>query len=242
VRNTIEEPSLGFLFTDCYTNIPNLGSAFCSRITRNPTTGFVDLVDAGFINIGLVTSRGFDFNTLFEYDGFTVGGEELLLSLDARATMMLEQTETIIDTFDDNLGEVGTPEWRGQATFLADWANWRGLWRARYIGYQETDAASTFGSRDTCRPFLAVTGSARDLTDAACRDVNWLNDYIVHDASITWRNDAWSLTAGINNVFDKKPPKADSAFVTVSDAGNYPLGVGYDFFGRAFQMSVRRSF
>jgi iron complex outermembrane receptor protein len=246
VKNTVEEPTVGFLFGECYVNNPNLSSGFCERITRDPATGLVDLVDAGFINIGLITSRGFDFNALFDYDGFTVGGEALALSLDARATFLLEQTETVIDSFDDNVGEVGTPKWRGQATFIADWANWRGLWRSRYIGYQETDAQPpAFGTPaqgNTCRPFLAVTGAARDTTDVECRDVNYLNDYILHDASVTWRNDVWSATVGINNVFDKKPPRADSAFVTVSDAGNYPLGVGYDFFGRTLQFSVKRNF
>lgn len=244
VRNTIEEPSLGFLFSDCFDNPakPFPSSAFCGRITRDPNTGFVDLVDAGFINIGVVTSKGFDFNALFDYDGFMVGGEELSFTLDARATLMTEQAQTIIDDFDDNLGEIGTPKWRGQATFFANWANWRGLWRARYIGKQDEDGTPAFGNNDTCRAFLGLTAATRDLTDVRCRNIDSVGDYVVHDASVTWRNDVWSATAGINNVFDRKPPKADSTEVSVTPAGNYPLGVGYDFFGRTFQLSVQRRF
>lgn len=250
VRNTVEEPSLTFLFDDCFSDStkPFPSSAFCGRITRDPSTGLVSLVDAGFINIGVVTSRGFDFNTLFEYDGLTVGGETLELTLDARATMLLEQTQTVIDDFDDNLGEVGTPKWRGQATFFADWSNWRGLWRTRYIGKQDEDGGvdlddpTTFGSGDTCRPFLGLAPAGRDLTDVGCANIDFLDDYFVHDASLTWRNDLWSVTAGLNNVFDKKPPLADSSVVNVSAAGNYPLGVGYDFFGRTFQFSIQRRF
>lgn len=244
VRNTIEEPSVAFLFSDCYSDPakPFPSSAFCGRITRDSTTGFVDLVDAGFINIGIVTSKGFDFNALFNYDGITVGGEELRLTLDTRATLMTEQSQTIIDDFDDNLGEIGTPKWRGQATFFADWSNWRGLWRARYIGKQDEDGTPAFGNNDTCRAFLGLTSATRDLTDVRCRNIDSVADYFVHDASLTWRNDLWSITAGINNVLDKKPPRADSSEVTVSPAGNYPLGVGYDFFGRTFQFSIQRRF
>lgn len=252
VRNTVEEPSVNFLFGDCFSDPakPFPSSAFCNRITRDPNTGFVDLVDAGFINIGVITSRGFDFNTLFEYDGLTVGGETLSFTLDARATLLLEQTETVITDFDDNVGEFGTPEWRGQATLFADWSNWRGLWRARYIGKQDedggvdVDAGTGFVNGDTCRPFLAVTGTARDLTDEQCANIDFAPDYVVHDASLTWRNDLWSITAGINNVFDKKPPQVDSGVTTisVSSAGNIPLGVGYDLFGRTFQMSIQRRF
>lgn len=250
VRNTVEEPSVAFLFDDCYDNPskPFPTSAFCNRITRDPMTGFVDLVDAGFINIGVITSRGFDFNALFEYDGLTVGGETLALSLDAKATMLLEQTQTVIDDFDDNRGEIGTPKWRGQATFFADWSNWRGIWRARYIGKQDEDggvdldAGTGFGNNDTCRAFLGLAPAPRDLTDEQCANIDFVDDYIVHDASLTWRNDMWSVTAGLNNVLDKRPPQADSAVVTTSSAGNIPLGVGYDLFGRTFQFSIQRRF
>ncbi len=250
VRDTVEEPSVAFLFDDCYNDPgkPFPSSAFCNRITRDPGTGFVDLVDAGFINIGVITSRGFDFNALFEYDGLSIGGETLELSLDAKATMLLEQTQTIITDFDDNRGEFGTPKWRGQATFFADWSNWRGLWRARYIGKQDEDggvdldAGTGFINGDTCRPFLGLAPAGRDLTDEQCANIDFASDYVVHDASLTWRNDLWSITAGINNVLDKKPPQADSAVVTVSSAGNIPLGVGYDLFGRTFQMSLQRRF
>jgi len=250
VRDTVEEPSVAFLFDDCYSDPgkPFPTSAFCNRITRDPATGFVDLVDAGFINIGVITSRGFDFNALFEYDGLTVGGETLELSLDAKATMLLEQTQTIITDFDDNRGEFGTPKWRGQAIFFADWSNWRGLWRARYIGKQDEDGGvdpdniGGFGNGDTCRPFLGLSPAPRDLTDEGCANIDFAPDYIVHDASLTWRNDLWSVTAGINNVLDKRPPQADSSAVTVSSAGNIPLGVGYDLFGRTFQFSIQRRF
>ncbi len=252
VENTVEEPSVTFLFNDCYDSRDDLSSAFCNRITRDPNTGFVDIVDAGFINIGVITSRGMDYNVLFEYDGFTVANEPLELSLDVRATQLFEQTQTVIDTFDDNVGEFGTPTWRGQATLLADLADWRFLWRARYIGSQSVFSSvddgdpPAFGADDTCQAVLDITG-ARDTSDVGCRPTFSVDDYIVNDASITWRNDVWSATVGINNVFDRKPPRVDStnnftSGLLVSPAGNYPLGVGYDFLGRSFQVSVQRKF
>ncbi|MBB5518344.1 TonB-dependent receptor domain-containing protein [Amphiplicatus metriothermophilus] len=241
VTNTIEEPSVAFLFNDCYVNNAGLSSAFCGRITRDPATGFVDLVDAGFINIGRVTVRGFDFNTLLGATPFSIGNDPVDFTLDVRSTFIFEQEEEIIDSLDDNIREVGNPRWRGQGTAIADWRNWRALWRARYIGPQVNDAPSTFGARDTCRPIIDLSG-ARDTSDVLCRDVDFVKSYWVHNAAVTWRNDVWSVTAGINNVFDRDPPKADSAEVLVSAAGNFPLGVGYDFFGRTYTLNVRRQF
>ena len=252
VENTVEEPTVNFLFTDCYESRDNLSSDFCQRITRDPNTGFVDIVDAGFINIGIITSRGIDYNGLFEYDGWDVGGEALELSLDVRATQLFEQTETIIESFDDNLREFGTPKWRASATFLADWSDWRFLWRARYIGSQSIFSSEDdgdpdpFTNEDTCQAFLDISGP-RDTSDVLCRATFAVGDYVINDASVTWRNDVWSATVGINNVFDRKPPIVDDEFeftngLNVSPAGNYPLGVGYDFFGRSFQISVQRKF
>ncbi len=252
VENTVEEPTVNFLFDDCYDSRDDLSSDFCQRITRDPNTGFVDIVDAGFINIGIITSRGMDYNGLLEYDGWDVGGEPLELSLDVRATQLFEQTETIIESFDENLGEFGTPKWRAQATFFADWSDWRFLWRARYIGSQSIFSSEDDGdpdpfiAEDTCQAVLDITG-ARDTSDVLCRATFSVDDYIVNDASVTWRNDVWSATVGINNVFNRKPPRIDDEFeftngLNVSPAGNYPLGVGYDFFGRTFQVSVQRKF
>lgn len=242
VTNTIEEPGVGFLFNECYVNNPGLSSGFCGRITRDPSTGFVDLVDAGFINIGRVTVRGFDFNGLLSATPFSIANDAVDVSLDVRSTFIFEQEEEVIDSLDDNIREIGSPRWRGQGTLIADWRNWRALWRGRYIGPQVNDAPSTFGAGDTCQPVVDITG-ARDTSDVLCRNVDFVNSYWVHNAAVTWRNDLWSVTAGINNVFDNDPPRVDSAEEgLITAAGNFPLGVGYDFFGRTYTINVKRSF
>ncbi|MFP3942378.1 MAG: TonB-dependent receptor domain-containing protein, partial [Alphaproteobacteria bacterium] len=254
VRNTIEEPNTNFIIEECYRSDPaGLSSPFCDRFDRVPGTGFVDLVDARFINIGQVTSVGFDFNTLFGYRGIELGERALDLRLDARATWLLEQTETIETQFDDNLGEVGTPKWRGQATLFADWWDFRLLWRTRFIDSQETDFPDAFGANDTCQPVTGIVpldappedepGTViRDTSDALCRDVGHLDQYWLNNASLTWRRETWSLTAGVNNVFDVDPPRADSSEILTSAAGNFPLGVGYDFFGRTYFVNVAKRF
>jgi len=240
ITNSVEEPPVTFIFNDCFVTNPNLNSGFCDRITRNPDTGIVGLVDAGFINIGTITARGYDVNALMTHDGFEFGGDPVRMQLDIAATRMTENLMEVLDTRDDDLGEIGVPEWRGQATLLSDWRDWRLLWRARYIGSQDQDGNEAFGQGDTCQGFVEF--GVRDESDALCKDVDSVGDYWVHNASVTWRNDAWAISAGVNNVFDNDPPRADSAVVTTSPAGNFPLGVGYDLFGRTFQFSVQRRF
>ena len=65
VTNSIAEPSAGYSIGQCYSADGN--EAFCNRIGRD-SNGQIDMVDASFINIGLISSKGFDYNVYFETD------------------------------------------------------------------------------------------------------------------------------------------------------------------------------
>lgn len=240
ITDSVEEPSAGFIFNDCFVTNPNLNSGFCERIDRNPDTGIVRQVDASFINVGTITARGYDMNLLAAYDGLEFGGDVLRLQYDLTATRATENIFEVLTTTDDDLGEIAVPEWRAQGTLIGDWRNWRLLWRTRYIGEQDQDGNEEFVQGDTCQGFIEF--GVRDETDVLCKNIDSVGSYFVHNASLTWRDDLWSVSAGVNNVFDNDPPKVDSAVATTSSAGNFPLGVGYDLFGRTYQFSIQRRF
>ncbi|WP_351011972.1 hypothetical protein, partial [Shewanella sp. S1-58-MNA-CIBAN-0166] len=86
VTNSIAEPSAGYSIGQCYSADGN--DAFCSRIGRDEN-GQIDLVDASFINIGLISSKGFDYNIYFETDT-VIAEENLGITLDLQATRMTE--------------------------------------------------------------------------------------------------------------------------------------------------------
>ena len=67
VENTISQLGTGFIVNDCYVEQTGNSSAFCRFITRGDN-GLIDLVEASFVNINAITSRGIDYNVYFQRD------------------------------------------------------------------------------------------------------------------------------------------------------------------------------
>lgn len=229
VTDSIEEPFNQFLINDCYDNPDQLNatSDFCSRITRGDD-GLVELLDASFINIGRLTSRGFDLNGFYQQD-FEVGDEILSVSLDVRASHIREQIVEIIDFIDDNAGEPTTPHWRAQGTLQVDYGDFGFNWFTRWIQ----------GGENT-PPEFDPLGTPCDGLPTACRPVFFTTNYDVHDMSLTWNPGDIVFTLGISNVFDVKPPRIDTD--GVFGVRNFPLGVGYDLQGRTIFTSAKIAF
>ncbi len=226
VTDSIREPGRQFLVNDCYDNIeqPGATSDFCSRITRD-SDGLVSDLDGSFINIGRITSKGIDFNALYQQD-FEVGDELLSLSLDVRASYLEEQIVQVLDSIDDNAGEVDAPHWRAQGTLQMEYRDFRFNWFTRWIQGGE-EAAPDFDPDDTPCDGLPV----------ACRPIYFTTNYDVHDMSISWAPGDVIVTLGLSNVFDTKPPRIDTD--GVFGIRNFPLGVGYDLQGRTLFTSVK---
>ena len=244
VEDSIAEPSSGYIINDCYTLKPNLSSAFCSRITRDPSNdNRISLVDAAFININEDTASGIDFNILYQQD---VNFRDRLFQLtaDISATKMEERGILLIDEtgaedFDNDVGEFGSPEWNARARFSVEMDDWRLTWTTRYLSSVSTDDIyiddfdDITGGSDTC---LGPSGG-----DELCRDIGWADDYFLHGLSLSYTQDDWGASFGVRNLFDEEPPMVDSNEV-LTNGGNAPIGAGYDIIGRTFYASVRKSF
>jgi len=67
-----------------------------------------------------------------------------------------------------------------------------------------------------------------------------VSDYWLHTLSLRFEpNDRYSLTAGIRNLFDKKPPKITAEDPFVNTISNVPLQSGWDFRGRTFFINAQ---
>jgi outer membrane receptor protein involved in Fe transport len=64
--------------------------------------------------------------------------------------------------------------------------------------------------------------------------------YVLHSASLQYKADKWSATAGVRNIADRKPPSISQGFT--NRVGNAPLYSGFDYFGRTFFVNVTKSF
>lgn len=237
IKDTVAEPQPEFIIGGCYgdLNFPNLTSPFCTLITRSggaAASNFISALNVSFVNIGEETARGIDINTRINY---TFEGLGVDASWVTATTKLLEQE---IETFDpadrdDNLGEIGTPEWKFTSTLSLIRGDWEFLMQNRYIG----DAQN-----DNTEDFLVATGRRADWTSLeATRRVNWVEETWYTDVSVSYLQDVWSVTLGINNVADESPPIVDS-LVGGPNRNSATSSAGYDFFGRTWFMTAAVSF
>ena len=73
------------------------------------------------------------------------------------------------------------------------------------------------------------------------RDVEETEEQFLHDISMSYDRDTWSVIVGVRNVFDKEPPTVDEAEGYFTSA-NTVLGGGYDVTGRSFFARVAKTF
>lgn len=230
VSNSIAEPSAAFSISQCYSNpdLPDGTSAFCSRLERD-SDGLLSKADERFVNIGLLTARGADFNLLYESD-FLLGDRNLNVVADIVATRNTESYFQIFNQEDDNVGEPASPKWRANARLSFGISDFRLNWITKFIQAGEQDILGDFEENAPPCSGLGVS----------CRPVAYTEDYIMHSVSLNYSIDNYSITGGLQNVFNKAPPKVDTD--GVFGVVNTPLGVGYDLFGRTAYLSFGYTF
>ena len=235
ITNTIVEPSSQYLVNDCY-NDEQFDSVFCDQIMRDGE-GYIDLIDAGFINRDNQRVRGVDVNMNLD-KSFNIGSQAITLGADLVMTHTEEASQTFLDDngnkdFDDDAGEWGYPDWKGQLGLRANVSDLRFTWVINYIGKvdQDKDGIDEFddiyGIADTC---------LGPPDDVKCRDVGYGAEYWLHSASVYYYGDTWVLGAGVRNVFDTAPPMVDGT--EVLSVNNVPIGYGYDLRGRTFFVNL----
>ncbi|HEX5787157.1 MAG TPA: TonB-dependent receptor [Woeseiaceae bacterium] len=237
IRDEIIEPSAAFIIQDCYYDLEG-DSAFCDRIDRGADST-MSLVDQGFINRDQGRARGVDVNMRVDWPT-QMFGKAVDLAAELAANRALELSSKLVGQGgsveeEEYVGEFGFPEWKGRLTLRADVGSWRYTWSTRYISSVAEDplAVDPFddvftGLADTC------LGPANG--DVNCRNVGYAENYFVHDASIYYYGDTWTIGGGLRNVFNEDPPLVDGA--SVFSFNNVPFGAGYDILGRTLFANV----
>jgi len=238
VEDTVEELDPETILTRCYNDDPNLTNALCSRITRrgvNPENNTVARVDSSFVNLGLVTSAGYDMNIRYQ-DDFSLGNTFVDMQWTFTGTYYDELLEQIdVDApVEDRVGEAGFPEMafvlRGDFVI----GNWAASYRARYLdGFardpQDVQQSTNAANRTACD---ALGGPDN------CFRKHFAGSTMYHDLSLTYESDDWSLTAGFRNLFDQEPPLIDQG--SGPARMNYVVQSTYDLFGRRFFLNATK--
>lgn len=241
IDDTVRSLAATTILTRCFQDAPNLASPFCSRLTPgvnpNPNFNFVSAIDASFLNLGNETAAGFDINARFRTAIDDVAGEQLDIGWSVAWTQQTDRTETIFteDPQDDLLGDFGNPKTRINSTLSFVWSNWEALFSTRYLsGTTAGTVARIDAECDTFDDPTSVLGTDlyKPVCDAASR---WYQD-----VSFAYRQDTWSLTFGVNNLFDKLPPRISGG--AGSNRANLVTSSGYDLTGRSYFMNVAFAF
>lgn len=246
IEDTVEELDPVTVLSRCYNDDPNLASALCSRVQRrgvNPENNTVSLVDSSFVNLGLVTSQGYDINARY-LDDFELGNNFFDASVTFTATRYLALEEQIDaeSPIEDRVGEAGFPEWswvlRGDVGFAE---NWNVSWRTRFIGEFAPDTEdvrlSTNGGDEAC---AVLGGPVNADADGPCIKKAFGDSVFYHDLSVTYSQDEWTASLGVRNLFDQEPPLIDQG--TGPARLNIVVQSTYDLYGQRAFLNVTRRF
>lgn len=237
IENSVEEPGAGLIIGNCYSDqqFPNLTSPFCSLLSRatsgSPQSRLLNNIDLTFFNVGEITARGIDINTRFDMDlPLAPAGEPVNWTFTTATSFVLEQEQQTFDPTDrdDNLNEIGSPQFRLNLDSKFSWGDFTLVSNHRRIGRQFEDPTEIF--RDN--PFFTGVQLTRDL--------DFVEAVWYHDAAVVWTRDNFSLSAGVNNITDREPPLIDDS--EGPNRNNAVSSTGYDFFGRTYFVTGRITF
>ncbi|MCQ8185314.1 TonB-dependent receptor plug domain-containing protein [Parvularcula maris] len=241
IEDTVQETSAAGTLGACYSANPDPNA--CARVTRNPGSGTVSLVRAPFINIGSVKTSGIDYVARFgmDLDGFGETFNDTRLGLTFAATQTLEYDQDVdpSDDFVENFaGTIGFPEFSFLSNITVERGAFTGLWRSRYFGKGQQEASDDFA--DTTGDEFGATACDIAGYVGQCRDVDFVDNYVMHDASVSYAADSWTITAGVQNVFDAAPPLVDQGEAPART--NIVVQSGYDLIGRRAFINARKTF
>ncbi|QNP42684.1 TonB-dependent receptor [Sphingomonas daechungensis] len=219
VNNGVSQLGAGALARGCY---DGTRPEYCQFVVRAPYTGSGTgqlTITQSYINVATDMVKGIDFT--LRYDRELGPGK---LDLGINAVRVIDR----VNQNDPNFaathfeGSIGNPKWAGTGHVGYDWGPWYARWGVEFIGKSSDN-------------FLV------DPADYPSNVYDFsVKDYWLHTFALRYEpSNRYSLTAGVRNVFDKKPPKITAEDPFVNTISNIPLQSGWDFRGRTFFINAQ---
>lgn len=223
IEGEISTLSASDIVTGCYAS-PVYPNNLCSLFERNPGTGGeafkITNIYATFININSQRQRGYDFQADFDQDfsfGTIRAGAQVVKTI-SDVTQLFSTAEASGFENSDRIGYIGSPQWTALLNASYKRGDWTVTWQGKYVSAtRNKDISDTF-------TYQGYPNARRDIKADA---------QFLHDLSLTYDRDKWTVMFGIRNVFDTKPDLISSGAGT--RVGNTPIFASqYDWFGRTF--------
>lgn len=192
ISNTIANLNAAAIATGCFDNTNfNAGdvvnaNSFCSRMRRT-ADGQIEFIQTGFVNGGFLDFTGWSAEIAYIKDltewGFAYGGNLSLVATGFKTTRLQNSTNNVVTNNDK--GELGNAEHRGQFTLGYDREAWGFNWQ---VDYQDGAVINNDNS-------------------AEAQDILGTGSYWLHNAGVRVKiTERGNLRLAVTNVFDKDPP------------------------------------
>ncbi len=225
IKDAIQAPDAQDLLNACVAS-GDPSSGFCSGITRT-ASGQVNRFSNLLANIGQVKTDGVDVKFDWTLPDFSIG--RFNTTWESTYVDRYKATDVFGNEFSRTVGvelnDSAIPRW--QSNLRLNWAygDWSASWTARYVSHV-TESCSDF--RDGTSQSLTALGLCSDpssVDDAL--SLNRLGGTTYHDVQVAWNTpfgvDGLSVSGGVNNLFDRSPPRCMSCTLNGYDAGTYDL-------------------
>jgi iron complex outermembrane receptor protein len=209
VKNAITNPEPQYVLDNCYGQPDMANNPNCANVGRGPE-GDVTKLRANLQNIGKSETAGIDINANYDFGLGTIGLPSWShLILGWQGNRLLYFDDTIYGTkvryykkISDNAGTYTQWRWLASVTFAAE--NWSVTSYNRYIG----------GAKNFNYPYGSIPH-------------DWTPSILYWDLSAQYTVNQFTVTGGIQNVMNKKPP-------FYMDGDTQSNGNTYDYIGRYF--------
>ncbi|HYF22189.1 MAG TPA: TonB-dependent receptor [Caulobacteraceae bacterium] len=221
VNDEVSQLGAANIVTLCYLsdNFPN--DPLCDQFDRNPSTHLITEVRDQYINIASQDTRGIDLTLRYGHE--TPWGD---LTLNGQFSWQLEDTIALFEnnTVDSN-GDIGDPDFVGNAEVRFDRGPWTVFWGMDFIGHASNGED--------------VNNVSSDGDDLYKIETEFM---AYHDLSLRHRFDTWTLIGGVSNLFDEHPPAGTRGVGLFGTSGVSVLSSQYDYLGRRFFLNVSKRF
>lgn len=205
---------------------PTIENNFCAAVTRNPTTGVVEAVQATTLNLSAIQAQGIDYDVRYSFDlEEFIGVVSGVMTAQLAGTYLIEREDVLFQDFPETNnrldGEYNFPD--HFLNFSLSWRN--GPWEATYgFNYQASQVRTTrtFGIEDIRDEPLTLANP--ETGDAFVHYIGGSYDLFEN----------LNLSLRVNNVFDRQ--------IFDGTPGNFGPLRPVSFIGRTVQIGLQGNF